>query len=206
MHGPTIRLVRPGLWEDASDILRIYTPFVQNTPVTFEYDVPRLEDFTHRIETVASVYPYLVCEHHGIVTAYAYASRHMERAAFGWDVQTSIYAEPEARGTAVPRTLYAALFDLLVELGYYNAYVIITLPNPRSVRFHEAAGFAQAGVHHKTGYKGGKWHDVVWMEKSLAPHCGAPTPPRPVSALDPDVCRDVFARRSLECRAFEKNG
>ena len=179
MREYSIRSVRPGNTEDAASVLAIYAPFVRDTPVTFEYEVPSLATFTQRIASIASVYPYLVCERDGLIAAYAYASRHMERAAYGWDVQTSVYAAPEAMGSGMARSLYNSLFDLLVACGYYNAYAIITLPNPRSIRFHERAGFVPAGVHHNTGYKAGVWHDVVWMEKTLAPHVVSPALPRP---------------------------
>ncbi|SBW09701.1 GCN5-related N-acetyltransferase [uncultured delta proteobacterium] len=184
MKDRAIRFVRPGDARDAAGILAIYAPFVRDTPVTFEYTVPSIEEFTKRIEGIASVYPYLVCERDGEILAYAYASRHMERAAYAWDVQTSVYAAPDARGTGVARALYASLFRLLEELGYCNAYAVIAVPNPRSERFHASFGFVPAGVHHKSGYKGGAWHDVAWMEKTLAPHADTPVPPRPVTALD----------------------
>ena len=184
MHEYSIRSVCLGDAEDATGILAIYAPFVRDTPVTFEYEVPSLDMFTQRIKSIASSYPYLVCERKGVIVAYAYASRHMERAAYGWDVQTSVYAAPEVIGSGIARSVYAALFDLLIVCGYCNAYAIITLPNPRSVRFHERAGFVPAGVHHNTGYKAGVWHDVIWMEKILAPHSVSPVLPRSVSALE----------------------
>ena len=191
MKDRTIRLVRPDA-NDAARILAIYAPFVRDTTVTFEYDVPSVAEFTRRIETIASMYPYLVSESEGRITAYAYASRHMERAAYSWDVQTSVYAAPEARGTGMAKALYACLFGFLAELGYCNAYAVITQPNPRSMRFHESFGFTPAGVHHASGYKLGAWHDVAWMEKRIAEHPGKLSLPRPVSGLDAAFCDHMF--------------
>lgn len=188
MKDHAIRLVRPGDARDAAGILAIYAPFVRDTPVTFEYTAPSVEEFTERIHGIASVYPYLVCERDGEILAYAYASRHMERAAYAWDVQTSVYAAPEARGTGAARALYSGLFAMLAELGYCNAYAVITVPNPRSERFHASFGFVPAGVHHKSGYKGGVWHDVAWMEKNVGLHVENPLPPRPVGSLDTAAC------------------
>ena len=34
---------------DAATLLAIYAPYVENTAITFEYDVPTIEDFTNRI-------------------------------------------------------------------------------------------------------------------------------------------------------------
>ncbi len=193
-----IRFVRPGE-ADAKGILAVYAPFVRDTAITFEYDVPSAGTFAERISGIAATYPYLVCERDGEVLAYAYAARHMERAAYAWDVQTSVYAAPEVQGTGMARALYAALFALLARLGYVNAYAIITLPNPKSIRFHESFGFGPAGVHHNAGYKGGAWHTITWMEKPLAPPAQDPVPPRPVAALAPDESRRIFASCLVSC-------
>ena len=42
-----IRLARPS---DATTLLAIYAPYVENTAITFEYEVPTIEDFANRIE------------------------------------------------------------------------------------------------------------------------------------------------------------
>lgn len=178
---------------DAGGVLAIYAPFVRDTAITFEYEVPAEQAFADRIDGIASTYPYLVYERAGTVVAYAYASRHMERAAYAWDVQTSAYAAPEVRGKGVARALYTALFTLLGKLGYCNAYAIITTPNPRSERFHASFGFVPAGVHSKSGYKLGVWHDIAWMQKNLGDYPANPEPPKPVSSLDEAFYRDIFA-------------
>ena len=70
MNDCRIRLARPDV-SDASDILAIYAPFVRDTGVTFEYDVPPADEFAARIGGIAPVYPYLVFERAGRVVAYA---------------------------------------------------------------------------------------------------------------------------------------
>ena len=42
-----IRLAKPS---DAATLLAIYEPYVENTAITFEYEVPTIEDFANRIE------------------------------------------------------------------------------------------------------------------------------------------------------------
>lgn len=188
-----MRFVRPDA-ADAADILAIYAPFVRNTAVTFEYDVPSAIDFIRRIETISSVYPYLVAESEGRVAAYAYASSYMERAAYAWGVQVSVYAAPEARGRGVARSLYECLFAMLETLGYCTAYAVIALPNDASVRFHESFAFVPAGTHHRSGYKLGTWHDVAWMEKCFGKYGAEPERPRPVTTLREDFYAALFSR------------
>ena len=45
-NGITTRYAVP---EDAKRLLEIYAPYVENTAITFEYDVPTLEEFIERI-------------------------------------------------------------------------------------------------------------------------------------------------------------
>jgi len=74
----------------------------------------------------------------------------------------------------VGKALYATLLHLLKAQGAKNALAGITLPNPRSVAFHESFGFRPVGVYHTVGYKLNRWHDVGWWELRLDP---SPAPP-----------------------------
>lgn len=54
-----IRLATPA---DATELVAIYKPYVENTAITFEYDVPSVEEFEGRIRKTLLRYPYLVIE------------------------------------------------------------------------------------------------------------------------------------------------
>ena len=43
-----------------------------------------------------------------------------------------------------------------------------------SVRFHEKFGYSIVGTFHNCGFKLGNWYSMVWMEKMVGPHEGAP--------------------------------
>lgn len=57
--------IRPALPEDAAALLDIYAPYVRETAITFEYEVPSPEEFRGRVEAVLHTYPYLVAEAEG---------------------------------------------------------------------------------------------------------------------------------------------
>ena len=84
----TIRLARPS---DAISILDIYTPYILNTSFTFETEVPANEAFAQRIISYLEDWPWLVCEIDEVLAGYAYATRHRERAAYQWCVESSVY-------------------------------------------------------------------------------------------------------------------
>lgn len=88
----TLRAARP---DDAAALLEIYAPYVTGTAISFEYDVPSVEEFRARIEHTLKKYPYIVAESGGEIVGYAYTGEFKERAAYGWSVETSIYV---ARG------------------------------------------------------------------------------------------------------------
>ena len=88
------RTARP---EDAEELLKIYAPYVENTAITFEYEVPSIEEFQQRIENTLRKYPYFVAEQDGKPAGYAYAGPLKERAAYDWAVETTIYIQQEKR-------------------------------------------------------------------------------------------------------------
>jgi len=93
-----IRLATPS---DAATLLAIYAPYVENTAITFEYEVPTIEDFANMIEKTLEKYPYLVAEEDGLILGYAYASTYYARAAYDWAVELSVYVSQDARGKGV---------------------------------------------------------------------------------------------------------
>ena len=78
-----IRLATPS---DSEEILNIYAPFVRDTTVSFETEVPSISEFTRRIESIVKQYPYLVYLINDKIVGYAYASKHRERSAYCYDV------------------------------------------------------------------------------------------------------------------------
>ena len=45
--------------DDAEELLAIYAPYVEKTAITFEYEVPSVEEFKGRIAHVLERFPYL---------------------------------------------------------------------------------------------------------------------------------------------------
>lgn len=159
--------VRLATVQDVPRILEIYAPYVKNTAISFEYTVPTLEEFTRRFLDITARFPWLVWEENGVISGYAYGSLPFERAAYQWCAEASIYLCPEAQGKGIGKQLYAALEQYLQAQGYKKVYAIITTANEASVAFHRAVGYRHTATMPDCGYKFGKWHGTVWMEKSL---------------------------------------
>jgi L-amino acid N-acyltransferase YncA len=176
-----IRLAQP---IDGAAIADIYRPAVVDRATSFELEAPDAVEMGRRIETCLERLPWLVAVDEENVTGYAYASLHRSRPAYQWSVEVSAYVGDRAHRRGTGRALYEALFRILVLQGYRNAYAGITLPNDASERFHRALGFTPVGVFRGVGYKLGRWHDVMWLERPLAPDDnGAPAPTIPLRLL-----------------------
>lgn len=101
--------IRTAVRQDAEALLQIYAPYVKNTAITFEYDVPSVEEFAGRISKVLQKYPYLVAEVNGEPVGYAYAGPFKERAAYDWAVETTVYVRENMKKSGIGRALYTAL-------------------------------------------------------------------------------------------------
>lgn len=179
--------------EDAEALLVIYAPYIDQ-PVTFEYEVPPVEEFRQRIVERIGFYPYLILEENGTALGYAYASRYKTRPGYQWDVELSIYIDQNYHGRGAGRTLLTALLELLKLQGVRNAFSIVSMPNVGSMRLHRKLDFRVVGIQYRAGYKCGEWHDVLIFQKELGDFEGEPQSITPVSALESDVIEAALAR------------
>lgn len=170
----TIREASPS---DAKALLDIYAPYVTDTAITFEYDIPSEEEFKGRIESTLKKYPYLVAEVEGKPVGYCYAGVFKNRAAYNHCVETSIYIAQDFQGYGIGTALYEELEQKLRPLGILNVNACISFidtPNEyltnQSPEFHARRGYQTVAHFHKCGFKFGKWFDMIWMEKMIGPH------------------------------------
>lgn len=175
--------VRMATVQDLPQILEIYGYYVENTAVSFEYTVPTLEEFTQRFVGITAQFPWLVWEENGEILGYAYGSLPFSRAAYQWCAGASVYLCKKVCGKGIGKKLYAALEDLLQKQGYKKVYAIITEANETSIAFHKAVGYRQVATLPNCGFKFGKWHGIVWLEKELNAWENPPQEPIPTSGL-----------------------
>lgn len=171
--------------EDAEKLLEIYTPYVTNTAITFEYEIPSIQEFESRIRNISQKYPYIkAVDENGTILGYAYASTFKGRKAYDWSVESTIYLREDCKGKGIGKKLYTALEESLKAMGILNVNACIAylkegetdqhLTND-SFFFHDKLGYKLVGTFHDSGFKFGKWYDMIWMEKMLGEHTAAPT-------------------------------
>jgi L-amino acid N-acyltransferase YncA len=180
-------MIRLATLNDMEQILEIYAPYVQTTNISFETIVPSKEEMKRRIDSTLKSNPWIVFEEGQSILGYAYASKHRERAAYKWAVDSSIYVRQDSRGRGIGKILYKELFSILRLQGYCNVYAGICLPNDSSVGIHESFGFKKIAHFNKVGYKFGQWHDVGWWELFLEQHKSEPSEPIPINQIYNEV-------------------
>ncbi len=189
--------IRDAKIEDAPRLLEIYADYVLHTAITFEYDVPSQAEFEARMARTMARYPYLVAEEDGVVLGYASAGPFVGRKAYDWSCETTIYLDRGARGRGLGRALYGALEEALRRMGVRNLYACIGYPeredeylSANSAQFHGHLGFRRVGEFRECGFKFGRWYHMIWMEKVIGTHEGAPREIIPYPALEPDARRE----------------
>lgn len=167
-------VIVPASLADAGALLDIYSHYVQNTAISFEYEPPSLEEFEKRIEHVLEKFPYLTARRGDEILGYAYAKAFHERRAYSWVVEVSIYVLKDARGLGLGRRLYEELEKLLKKQGVLHLVACVADPeredeylSHNSRNFHEHMGFKLFGEFKRCGCKFSRWYNMLWLSKQI---------------------------------------
>lgn len=167
-------LIRTATQADAERLLSIYAYYVENTAITFEYEVPSLEEFRYRIRETLKNYPYLVAVVDGEIAGYIYAGRFRTRAAYDWCAAASIYLDKQYQRKGIGKLLYAKLEELLAKQNIVSVYAAVAEPvkedaylTYNSKDFHEAIGYKTVARFQECGNKFGRWYNIIEMEKII---------------------------------------
>ena len=171
---PDEKTIRNVQISDAARLAEIYSYYVSDTAVSFEYDVPSAEEFEHRIKKISDKYPYIVCETGGKVVGYAYAGRYSPRQAYDWTVTSSVYVDKDYRRQGIGSLMYKVLEDRLRERGIVNVLAGVAFCEPEdeyltndSKEFHIRQGYSLVAHMKEVGRKFDRWYDLLWLQKKL---------------------------------------
>lgn len=167
-------VIRDVKLEDASRLSEIYSYYVENTAVTYEYKTPDAAEFEKRIQKTIEKYPYLVCEYEGKVIGYIYASSYSPREAYSWTVSSSIYIDKQYRRMGIGSALYSEIEKRLKEQGIVNIIAVVSFKEKEdeyltqdSFLFHTKTGYKKVGHLENVGKKFERWYDIVYLQKVL---------------------------------------
>lgn len=173
----SIGLVRPASARDAAACVAIYRPYVLDTAISWEIEVPSVEEMATRI---AAAHEWLVLERDDRIIGFAYGHTLNRMPTYRWSTETGLYVDRDHHRTGGGRALYTRLLHRLAEHGYRQAFAGITQPNEPSNGFHRSFGFQDAGLYRRVEWKHGRWHDVAWMQLDLVGSADTEAPPGPI--------------------------
>jgi phosphinothricin acetyltransferase len=160
-------IIRKVSLSDAKRIMEIYNHYILNTVLTFETEVLAEEQVKKRILKYAGSYPWFVAESDSKVIGYAYASEFVERGAYKYTSEVTIFIDKEYTKGGCGKALLGQLIEDMKASGFAALISIIAVPNAASVKLHKFFGFENVGLLKKVGYKLGSWIDVEYWELVL---------------------------------------
>lgn len=173
--------VRPATPQDAAACVAIYRPYVLNTAISWEVEVPSVAEMAARVMAARETHEWLVLERDERVIGYAYGHALYRVASYRWSAQTGIYVDTDHHRAGGGRQLYTQLLGRLTARGYRRAIAGITQPNEASNGFHRSFGFTDAGLYRRVEWKLGRWHDVAWMQLDLLNGAEQDAPAGPIT-------------------------
>lgn len=160
-------MVREVKITDAEDISLIYNYYIENTVITFEETKISIDEMAKRIKEYTASYPWLVYEEDNKVIGYAYVSAWKARASYRYSGETTVYVQENRHSKGIGTALYTQLLKDIEKYGLHTLIAGITLPNEKSVKLHEKAGFTKAAHFREVGNKFGTWLDVGYWQIQL---------------------------------------
>ncbi|MBN8489198.1 MAG: N-acetyltransferase [Burkholderiales bacterium] len=163
-------LIRPSTDADLSAITAIYAQAVLHGTGTFELEPPdEAEMARRRADVLGKGLPWLVAQGvDGSVLGYAYANHFRPRLAYRFCLEDSIYLSPQAQGRGIGTALLAELVGQCEARGARQMLAVIgDSANAGSIGVHRRLGFEHTGVLKASGWKFGRWLDVVLMQRPL---------------------------------------
>jgi L-amino acid N-acyltransferase YncA len=161
------RAVRRAVTEDADAICGIYNAALSERSSTFETQPRSAADFETRIED--GRFPLLVSDSGSGPIGWAALGTYSARPCYAGIGECSVYVAASARGRGVGTALTEALAAAAEQRGFHKMIGKLFTDNIASVRLVERCGFKPVGVHSRHGQLDGAWHDVLVVERLLAP-------------------------------------
>jgi L-amino acid N-acyltransferase YncA len=157
-------VIRPATPDDAPAIAEIWNRIIRDTVITFT----TAEKDTDAIATaIAEGMPYHVSEDAGRVLGFVTAFQFRGGPGYAHTFEHSIHLLPEAQGRGLGRALMAVIEADLKARGVHSLFAGVSGENEAGARFHAALGYAHVARLPQVGWKFGRWHDLVLMQKIL---------------------------------------
>jgi phosphinothricin acetyltransferase len=155
-------VIRPARPEDAGAICDIWNRVIRETTQTFTTAEKEPEVLAAQMEGQ----PYLVAEDSGVQGFVTYV-QFRGGPGYAHTAEHSVHVAKAARGRGLGRALMAAAEDHARSARMHSMIAGVAGENAGGAAFHAALGYRQIARLPEVGWKFGRWHDLVLMQKML---------------------------------------
>lgn len=162
--------IRPARPEDLPDVRQIYNHYVTNTMVTLDTDTRTLRTWRAKFAYLTRLkLPFLVAvSPSGQVLGYALCEPWIQKRAYRFTAEESIYLRPASTGKGLGRALLTALMAASKQAGLKQVLAVVADSGAESsLGLHRALGFKETGRMGKVAFKFDRWIGTVMMQKDL---------------------------------------
>lgn len=153
--------LHPADWER---VAAIYVEGIESGNATFETSAPAWE----RWDSAHLPIGRLVARDGGRIVGWAALSPVSDRCVYAGVAEVSIYVARAARGRGVGRALLEAAISESERAGIWTLQSGTFPENSASIALQKACGFREVGRRERLGKMGGRWRDVILLERRSA--------------------------------------
>ena len=150
--------LEPADWDR---VAAIYGEGIRSGNATFETSPPSWEKW----DAAHLAGGRLVARVGGRIAGWAALSPVSDRCVYAGVAEVSIYVAEDARGRGVGKALLAALIDVAERAGIWTLQSGTFPENAASIALQKACGFREVGRRERLGKMGGRWRDVILLER-----------------------------------------
>lgn len=159
----TVRAARPG---DGAAVAALHNPVIRHTTITF---TTRLRGAGEVDALIAGGQRHWLAEEGRVPIGFATFFPFRRGPGYARTFEHTVIVAPRARGRGAGRALMAAAERGAADAGGHSLFAGVAGENAAGRAFHAALGFAEAARLPQVGWKFGRWHDLVLMQKFLSP-------------------------------------
>ena len=158
-----MRIVRCDYQRHAQAILAIFNEAIAHSTTLYDYKPRTREMMAERFEAKRKgKYPVIGAESDsGELMGFAGYGSFRAWPAYKYTVEHSVYVDQRFQGRGIGKRLLQEIIAAAQGQNYHVLVGCIDAANSASVRLHETAGFAYCGTIRQTGFKFGRWLDLL---------------------------------------------
>ncbi len=160
--------IRPATPKDAQAIANIWNPVIRDSVATFtniEKPVPALQDMI--MERAQKNFGFYVAEAPDRIAGFATYGPFRNGPGYAKTMEHSIFLNPDERGKGTGKALLKTLEDHGRAAGVHCFIAGLSAENMDGILFHAALGYSKVADIKQAGFKFGRWHDLILMQRFL---------------------------------------